>query len=45
MDKKAKDKKYLQLLDKEALDNDWSQKAALIIDMLKANEGGKNGKK
>ena len=35
----AKDKKYLKLLDKEALDNDWSQKASIIVDLLKENEG------
>lgn len=42
--KLAKKKEYLELLDKEALENDWSHKAALIIDMLKADEGGKHGK-
>ncbi len=33
------DKKYLALLDKEAKENDWSRKAAVIIDLLKENEG------
>lgn len=43
-EKLAKDKKYLDLLDKEAKENDWGHKAELIIDMLKDNEGGKHGK-
>lgn len=32
------DKQYLELLDKEALNNDWSMKAKKIIDMIKDSE-------
>ncbi|MBQ7714897.1 MAG: glycosyltransferase [Clostridia bacterium] len=32
------DKDYLELLDKEARDNDWSKKADVIIDLLRSNE-------
>ena len=40
-EKLSKDKKYMKLLDKEALENDWSHKAALIIELLEKSEGGK----
>ena len=33
-----KDKKYNDLLDKEAKENDWSMKAKLIIDLIKTKE-------
>ena len=36
--KLSKDKKYLDLLDKEAKENDWSAKADVIIDLLEKNE-------
>lgn len=36
--KKAKDQKYIALLDKEAKENDWSQKAQAIIDLIKKDE-------
>ena len=32
------DKKYLDLLTKEAKDNDWSHKAKVIIDYIKKDE-------
>ena len=32
------DKKYIQLLDKEAKENDWSKKALAIIDLIKKDE-------
>jgi hypothetical protein len=32
------DKKYIELLDKEAKDNDWSKKAKDIIDLIKKDE-------
>ena len=32
------DKKYIQLLDKEAKENDWSKKAEAIIDLIKKDE-------
>ena len=32
------DKQYLELLNKEALNNDWSMKAKKIIDMIKVSE-------
>ena len=32
------DKAYIELLDKEARENDWSSKAKVIIDLLKENE-------
>jgi len=35
---KQQDKKYLELLDKEARENDWSQKAGAIIKLLAENE-------
>ena len=35
---KGKDKSYIDLLDKEALDNDWSKKAKAIIDLIKKDE-------
>ena len=35
---KKNDKKYIELLDKEAKDNDWSQKAKIIIDGIKKDE-------
>lgn len=35
---KANDKKYINLLDKEAKDNDWSYKAKAIIDLIKRDE-------
>lgn len=34
------DNEYLNLLDKEARENDWSNKAELIINLLKENERG-----
>lgn len=34
----AKDSEYISLLDKEAHENDWSNKAKLIIDLLTENE-------
>ena len=36
--KLEKDKKYINLLDKEAKDNDWSKKAKAIIDLIKKDE-------
>ena len=33
-----KDKKYLKLLDQEARENDWSEKAKAIVEMLKVSE-------
>lgn len=36
--KQKKDKKYNDLLDKEAKENDWSMKAKLIIDLIKTKE-------
>ena len=36
--KKEKDKKYVELLDKEAKENDWSMKAKAIIDLIKKDE-------
>ena len=36
--KKEKDKKYIELLDKEARENDWSTKAKVIIDLIKKDE-------
>ncbi len=36
--KKKKDKKYIELLDKEAKENDWSVKAKAIIDLVKKDE-------
>ena len=35
---KRNDQKYLNLLDKEARENDWSEKARVIVDMLKKVE-------
>ena len=35
---KANDKKYIELLDKEAQENDWSKKALAIIDLIKKDE-------
>ena len=35
---KKNDKKYIQLLDREARDNDWRQKATSIVNLLKENE-------
>ena len=32
------DKKYIELLDKEAKENDWSKKAKAIIDLIKRDE-------
>ena len=32
------DKKYIQLLDKEAKENDWSKKALAIINLIKKDE-------
>ena len=32
------DKKYIDLLDKEAKENDWSKKANAIIDLIKKDE-------
>lgn len=32
------DKEYLEILKKEAIENDWSMKAKAIIDLLKTNE-------
>lgn len=41
----AKNKKYMDLLDKEAKENDWSEKAKIIIELLRKNERNiKNGK-
>ena len=41
----AKNKKYMDLLDKEAKENDWSEKAKIIIELLRKNERDiKNGK-
>ena len=37
-------KEYIELLDKEARENDWSQKAKIISELMKKNEGEKNGK-
>ena len=34
----AKDRAYLNLLDKEAKENDWSKKADIIISLIKKNE-------
>ena len=34
----SKDKKYLNLLDKEAKENDWKEKANTIIELLKESE-------
>ena len=39
--KKKKDSKYIDLLDKEGKDNDWSQKAEVMIELLKNNEKNK----
>lgn len=36
--KKKDDKKYINLLDKEAKENDWSEKAKVIIDLIKKDE-------
>lgn len=36
--KKEKDKKYIELLDKEAKENDWKMKAKAIIDLIKKDE-------
>ena len=36
--KLKKDKKYIELLDKEAKDNDWSKKAKAIVDAIKKDE-------
>ncbi|HBA37526.1 MAG TPA: glycosyltransferase family 1 protein [Firmicutes bacterium] len=36
--KKVKDKKYIELLDKEARENDWSYKAKAIIDLIRKDE-------
>lgn len=36
--KKKNDKKYIELLDKEAKENDWSMKAKAIIDLIKKDE-------
>ena len=36
--KKEKDKKYIELLDKEAKENDWSMKAEAIIELIKKDE-------
>lgn len=36
--KKASDKKYISLLDKEARENDWSMKTQAIIDLIKKDE-------
>ena len=35
------DKKYIDLLSKEGKENDWHQKAKLIIELLKKDEGAK----
>lgn len=35
---KREEEEYMQLLDKEAKENDWSQKAAAIIELIKKNE-------
>jgi len=32
------DSNYIKLLDKEALENDWSKKAKAIVDMIKKDE-------
>lgn len=40
---KRKDKKYIELLDKEAKENDWSHKAMSIIELISKDE--KSGKK
>ena len=36
--KLKKDKKYIETLDKEAKENDWSKKAQVIIDLIKKDE-------
>jgi len=36
--KKEKDKNYIQLLNKEAKENDWQEKAQVIIDLIKKDE-------
>ncbi len=36
--KKKNDKKYIELLDKEARENDWSFKAQAILDLIKKDE-------
>ena len=36
--KLKKDKKYIELLDKEAKENDWSKKSKAIIDVIKKDE-------
>lgn len=36
--KQKKDKKYLNLLDREAKENDWSEKAKAIVTLLKGSE-------
>ena len=35
---KRNDKKYIELLKKEAKENDWSNKAKVIIDYIKKDE-------
>jgi glycosyltransferase involved in cell wall biosynthesis len=42
---KKDDKKYINLLDKEAQENDWSMKALAIIDTIKKDEISKRKKK
>ncbi len=42
---KKDDKKYINLLDKEAQENDWSMKALAIIDTIKKDEVSKRKKK
>lgn len=37
-EEKKNDKKYIELLDKEARENDWSYKAKAIVDMIKRDE-------
>ncbi len=36
--KKKNDKKYIELLDKEAKENDWAHKAQVIIDLIEKDE-------
>lgn len=38
--KNKNDEKYLKLLDKEARENDWFEKAKVIVEMLKSDENG-----
>ena len=40
--KLAKDKKYIELLDKEAKENDWSMKAESILKLIRKHEKKQN---